>query len=313
MLFSDDEDDLKDPSKQGRKIAAIDQDHGISLVRHKQGFRGVLDMLWSLTLDLDDTKETYGVYQEECSERLKVKVKGYVLREKKGRRIISASLQAKEREKYTKAEQARMLTELINQRKRNIERVKLIEPVSELAARSLNRDAEEELVKKALERQTDGMNVKALQTKYLIINWEIYTEGTRKGGNRHLHAGREGVSIVKGNSYIDVGRKALGASQIMVEMSREMRTLFRKIFHEDLGNELLGGFSYSCFSHSSSLKTLSFNSSSSFPISIQSVEFDWGEKAEAAFQLLKQKLCSAPILALPEGIENFVVYCDALR
>ncbi|GKD00626.1 putative reverse transcriptase domain-containing protein [Tanacetum coccineum] len=34
------------------------------------------------------------------------------------------------------------------------------------------------------------------------------------------------------------------------------------------------------------------------------------EKAEVAFQLLKQKLCSAPILALPEGSENFVVYCD---
>ncbi|GKE91119.1 putative reverse transcriptase domain-containing protein, partial [Tanacetum coccineum] len=36
-----------------------------------------------------------------------------------------------------------------------------------------------------------------------------------------------------------------------------------------------------------------------------------GEKAEAAFQLLKQKLCSSLILALPEGSENFVVYCDA--
>ncbi|GKB59149.1 retrotransposon protein, putative, ty3-gypsy subclass [Tanacetum coccineum] len=34
---------------------------------------------------------------------------------------------------------------------------------------------------------------------------------------------------------------------------------------------------------------------------------------EAAFQLLKQKLCSALILALPEGSENFVVYCDASR
>ncbi|GKC14532.1 putative reverse transcriptase domain-containing protein [Tanacetum coccineum] len=42
-------------------------------------------------------------------------------------------------------------------------------------------------------------------------------------------------------------------------------------------------------------------------------KFDWSEKAEAAFQLLKQKLCSAPILALPEGSENFVVYCDASR
>ncbi|GJS11749.1 putative reverse transcriptase domain-containing protein [Tanacetum coccineum] len=34
---------------------------------------------------------------------------------------------------------------------------------------------------------------------------------------------------------------------------------------------------------------------------------------EVAFQLLKQKLCSAPILALPEGSENFVVYFDASR
>ncbi|GJZ95041.1 putative reverse transcriptase domain-containing protein [Tanacetum coccineum] len=37
----------------------------------------------------------------------------------------------------------------------------------------------------------------------------------------------------------------------------------------------------------------------------------WGEEQESAFQLLKQKLCEAPILALPEGNNNFVVYCDA--
>ncbi|GKC24318.1 putative reverse transcriptase domain-containing protein [Tanacetum coccineum] len=41
------------------------------------------------------------------------------------------------------------------------------------------------------------------------------------------------------------------------------------------------------------------------------VKFDWGDKEEAAFKLIKQKLCSAPILALPEGSEDFVVYCDA--
>ncbi|GKA24141.1 putative reverse transcriptase domain-containing protein [Tanacetum coccineum] len=39
--------------------------------------------------------------------------------------------------------------------------------------------------------------------------------------------------------------------------------------------------------------------------------YEWGEEEEEAFQLLKDKLCSAPILALPEGSEDYVVYCDA--
>ncbi|GJR16607.1 putative reverse transcriptase domain-containing protein [Tanacetum coccineum] len=40
-------------------------------------------------------------------------------------------------------------------------------------------------------------------------------------------------------------------------------------------------------------------------------KYIWGENQESAFQLLKQKLCEAPILTLPEGNDNFVVYCDA--
>ncbi|GKF82169.1 putative reverse transcriptase domain-containing protein [Tanacetum coccineum] len=57
------------------------------------------------------------------------------------------------------------------------------------------------------------------------------------------------------------------------------------------------------------------------PAKIESIK-DWASPKtpteirqflEAAFQLLKQKLCSAPILSLPEGSEDFVVYCDASR
>ncbi|GJS06265.1 putative nucleotidyltransferase, ribonuclease H [Tanacetum coccineum] len=40
-------------------------------------------------------------------------------------------------------------------------------------------------------------------------------------------------------------------------------------------------------------------------------KYEWGEKEEEAFQTLKNNLCDAPILSLPDGIEDFVVYCDA--
>ncbi|GJR42430.1 putative reverse transcriptase domain-containing protein, partial [Tanacetum coccineum] len=43
----------------------------------------------------------------------------------------------------------------------------------------------------------------------------------------------------------------------------------------------------------------------------KSKTFDWGEEQELAFQTLKDKLCNAPVLALLDGSEDFVVYCDA--
>nr|GEV84064.1 putative reverse transcriptase domain-containing protein [Tanacetum cinerariifolium] len=43
---------------------------------------------------------------------------------------------------------------------------------------------------------------------------------------------------------------------------------------------------------------------------LKNKKYEWG-KEEEAFQSLKQNLCSAPILALPEGTKDFVVYCDA--
>nr|GEX13863.1 reverse transcriptase domain-containing protein [Tanacetum cinerariifolium] len=40
-------------------------------------------------------------------------------------------------------------------------------------------------------------------------------------------------------------------------------------------------------------------------------KYEWGKEEKEAFQTLKRKLCSASILALPKGTEDFVVYCDA--
>ncbi|MCF8701904.1 hypothetical protein L3054_11000 [Corynebacterium sp. MC-10] len=40
-------------------------------------------------------------------------------------------------------------------------------------------------------------------------------------------------------------------------------------------------------------------------------KFQWSDACEQSFQLLKEKLTSAPVLTLPEGSDGYVLYCDA--
>ncbi|GKF19737.1 putative reverse transcriptase domain-containing protein [Tanacetum coccineum] len=39
-------------------------------------------------------------------------------------------------------------------------------------------------------------------------------------------------------------------------------------------------------------------------------KYEWGVEQKEAFQTLKDNVCNAPILSLPNGVEDFVVYCD---
>ncbi|GKD21699.1 hypothetical protein Tco_1223402 [Tanacetum coccineum] len=39
-------------------------------------------------------------------------------------------------------------------------------------------------------------------------------------------------------------------------------------------------------------------------------KYEWGDKQEEAFCILKEKLCSATVLALPDGPNDFLVYYD---
>ncbi|KAI3773113.1 hypothetical protein L6452_04312 [Arctium lappa] len=45
----------------------------------------------------------------------------------------------------------------------------------------------------------------------------------------------------------------------------------------------------------------------------KNVIFVWTERQEEAFRTLQKKLCEAPILSLPDGTEDFVVYSDASK
>ncbi|KAJ9563234.1 hypothetical protein OSB04_008394 [Centaurea solstitialis] len=43
----------------------------------------------------------------------------------------------------------------------------------------------------------------------------------------------------------------------------------------------------------------------------KSAAFSWGNKQQEAFDELRKRLCEAPVLTLPKGVEDMVVYCDA--
>ena len=43
------------------------------------------------------------------------------------------------------------------------------------------------------------------------------------------------------------------------------------------------------------------------------VKFDWNERCEMSFQMLKDKLTTAPVLAMSDGSGGYVVYIDASR
>ena len=43
------------------------------------------------------------------------------------------------------------------------------------------------------------------------------------------------------------------------------------------------------------------------------VKYDWVDACQKSFEELKDRLTSAPVLALPNGKDGFVIYSDASR
>nr|GEZ83752.1 putative reverse transcriptase domain-containing protein [Tanacetum cinerariifolium] len=102
-----------------------------------------------------------------------------------------------------------------------------------------------------------------------------------------------------------------GQSERSIQTLKDMLRAYAIDFGKGWVNHLpLVEFSYNNNYHAS-IKAAPFEALYGRKLTQKKVKFEWGDKQEAALQLLKQKLCSAPILALPEGGEDFIVYCDA--
>ncbi|GJX62278.1 hypothetical protein Tco_0295178 [Tanacetum coccineum] len=147
---------------------------------------------------------------------------------------LAQRLQAEEREMYTKAEQARMLQlkgysfdEIKTLFEITMRRVNTFVPIKSKVDRAVP------------ELAAGRMNVEALQTKYPIIDWEIYTEGTRKywkiirvGNHTERKKGIDIYMLVEKEYPVSKGTltQMLGA-KLLVEQDNEMsRELLRKIF-----------------------------------------------------------------------------------
>nr|GEU77307.1 hypothetical protein [Tanacetum cinerariifolium] len=49
------------------------------------------------------------------------------------------------------------------------------------------------------------------------------------------------------------------------------------------------------------------------PLTQKNKTYVWGDKQDESFRILKEELCNAPVLALPDGPNDFVVYYDASK
>ncbi|GJQ93136.1 hypothetical protein Tco_0004275 [Tanacetum coccineum] len=301
LVLSEEEDlDTKilaqeDPSKQGRKITQIDNDEGITLVQMGAQTQGRHDHEMEADFEFTTAKDvstvnvpvntvgaeistanpkvkTAGVSVDDVAAECLVYIRRSAAKRKdKADEELAHKLQAQERERYSEANKAKLLVELINKRKRQfaqqraqqrrnmpltqaqqrsymcnyikhmgshtlqqlrgysfdeikvlfeatVKRVNTFTPmksddtVPKVVTGSSKRSAEEELGEESSKRQKigegsepaeeskdkesdelsqeqlqqlmiivpeEGMNVEALQTKYPIIDWEVYTEDSR--------------------------------------------------------------------------------------------------------------------------------------
>ncbi|GJR77807.1 hypothetical protein Tco_0090172 [Tanacetum coccineum] len=187
IVVSDDEDDLEDCSKQGRKIDDIDQDHNISLVQHDEEIQERHGQDMEFETNFDVAKEVSTAEDVSTAEPVSTA----------NAAVTTASV-------VSTASPTKVST---------VDDINLAETLVYIR-RSASKDKGARKYWKII-RVGNHIEVyqffddllKVFDRDDLVKLWSLVKE---REGNGHLHAGREGLSFVKRSSYIDAGSKTLG-------------------------------------------------------------------------------------------------------
>ncbi|GJT67705.1 putative reverse transcriptase domain-containing protein [Tanacetum coccineum] len=99
---------------------------------------------------------------------------------------------------------------------------------------------------------------------------------------------------------------------LIYSKSKEEHEVYLKLILELLGKEKLYAKLLKCeFWLHEIYQEFFQNHQTSHPVDSEELKCEWGDRQEEAFCILKDKLCNAPVLALPDRPDDFVVYCDA--
>ncbi|GJW01512.1 hypothetical protein Tco_1556763, partial [Tanacetum coccineum] len=133
---------------------------------------------------------------------------------------LAAKLQAEEQGEIFIEERSKLFVEILNERKKHFARLRAEEQRRKPPTKTQKRNLMSTYLKNMTGYKHTQLKNKSFEEIQMLF--EKALGSTRRSSeleiilrerNRHLHAGREGVSIVKGNSYIDAGSKALGGSR----------------------------------------------------------------------------------------------------
>nr|GEY93599.1 hypothetical protein [Tanacetum cinerariifolium] len=172
IVVSDEEVDLEDPSKQGRKIEEIDQDPDISFIQHDADIQEMYEQ--DMEFNFDAVKDVSTAEQ--------VSTVGAV--------VTTASIDispASHTRRVSNADDITMAKTLVYIRRSATKRKdkgrskkQKISESSEPRNKDVDELSQEELHQLMIIVLEQGMNVEALQSKYPIIEWKTYIENTRK-------------------------------------------------------------------------------------------------------------------------------------